>query len=453
MTDAAANLKAFKATRKQIKGSLTRVSTYLAALSFPDVSIIELRQRLRKASELWGSFNEAQSAIEELEPEEANEPTHLLERDTFESRYFAVTVELETLIERKSAAERAAHASRQINITANTSSYREGTPASQASNISNEHLKLLRVTLPTFSGKYEEWIPFRNMFISMIHENPMLPNVQKMQYLMSALTHEAKDIISSLEASDENYHEAWRMLKDRYNDDSLIIQKHVKALFEQPMLTKENYLELRQLLDNVLKHVRALKALKRPTYQWDDLLIHLVTSKMDPTTNKEWETTIKRGEIPTFNQLTDFLTQRCRALEASSRSQRTTLNTQKVNKSDKNKGTTAHVATTNIMCAYCAKGDHPIFKCANYLELEVDQRIKEAKYRKLCLNCLKVASHQAKQCGSGSCRKCLKRHNTLLHLEQIAKQPEADTKKTSTPPDKESVISTSVNHAAVGQDR
>lgn len=130
MTDAAANLKAFKATRKQIKGSLTRCSTYLATLSFPDVSIIELRQRLRKVSELWGSFNEAQSAIEELEPEEANEPIYLVERDMFESRYFAVTVELETLIERKSVAERAAQAFRQINITANTSSYREGTPAS-----------------------------------------------------------------------------------------------------------------------------------------------------------------------------------------------------------------------------------------------------------------------------------------------------------------------------------
>lgn len=155
-----------------------------------------------------------------------------MDKDTFESRYFAVTVELETLIERKSAAEREAQASHQINTTANISSYREGTPASQASNIPNEHIKLLRVTLATFSGKYEEWIPFRNMFISMIHENPILPNVQKMQYLMSVLTHEAKDIISSLEASDENYHEAWRMLKDRYNDDSLIIQKHVKALFE-----------------------------------------------------------------------------------------------------------------------------------------------------------------------------------------------------------------------------
>lgn len=57
----------------------------------------------------------------------------------------------------------------------------EGTPVSQGTNFPNEHLKLPRVTLPTFSGKYEQWIPFRNMFLSMIHENPVLPNVQKMQ--------------------------------------------------------------------------------------------------------------------------------------------------------------------------------------------------------------------------------------------------------------------------------
>lgn len=88
-----------------------------------------------------------------------------------------------------------------------------------------------------------------------------------MQYLISALTSEVKDVVSSLEASEENYIEAWRMLKDRYDGDSLIIQKHVKALFEQPVLGKENHLALKRLLDNILKHMCALKALKRPTAQ------------------------------------------------------------------------------------------------------------------------------------------------------------------------------------------
>jgi len=142
---------------------------------------------------------------------------------------------------------------------------------------------------------------------------------------MSALTGNAKEVISFLEASDEDYSETWEMLKERYNNDSLIIQKHVRALFEQPVLLKKNHLKLRHLLDNVLKHLRTLKALKRLTDQWNDILIYLVTSRLDQTMSKEWETTLKQGKIPTFNQLTDFLAQRCRALEASSCNQRATI--------------------------------------------------------------------------------------------------------------------------------
>lgn len=76
--------------------------------------------------------------------------------------------------------------------------------------------------MPTFSGKYEKWISFRNMFQSMIHQNASLPPVQKMQYLILALKGEAYDIFSSLEASADNYHEAWEMLKERYDDWSRI---------------------------------------------------------------------------------------------------------------------------------------------------------------------------------------------------------------------------------------
>lgn len=93
------------------------------------------------------------------------------------------------------------------------------------------------------------------------------------------------------------------MLKNRYDDPGLIIQKHVRALFEQPAITKENHIALRMLLDNVLKHLRALKALKRPVDRWDDLMIHMITSRLDHTTSKEWETTIRRGEIPSLDQL------------------------------------------------------------------------------------------------------------------------------------------------------
>lgn len=77
------------------------------------------------------------------------------------------------------------------------------------------------------------------------------------------------------------------MLKERYDDDSLIIQKHIKALFDQPVMTKENHLALQKLLNNIMKHLRTLKALKRPTEHWNDLMIHLVTSRLDSATSKK----------------------------------------------------------------------------------------------------------------------------------------------------------------------
>lgn len=151
----------------------------------------------------------------------------------------------------------------------------------------NDSLKLPRVSLPTFSGKYEEWISYRNMFHSMTKQNTILSDVQKIRYLLSSFKGEAFDVISSLEASAENYREAWQMLKDRYDNLSLIVGKHVKALFELLVMNRDNHATLRKLLDTILKHIRALKALKKPTDHWDDLMIHLVTSKLDPNQHIE----------------------------------------------------------------------------------------------------------------------------------------------------------------------
>jgi len=134
-------------------------------------------------------------------------------------------------------------------------------------------------------------------------------------------------------------------------------------------------------------------------------MIHLLTSRLDQKTNRAWEITLKRGEIPTLKQLTDFLTQHCKALEASVRTVRvgsSTLNQEKIGQT---KGISANLTTTINKCAYCGKEGHAIYNCGDYLQLEVNERIREGRARKLCLNCLKAVGPQAKQCGAGTCRK------------------------------------------------
>jgi len=73
---------------------------------------------------------------------------------------------------------------------------------------------------------------------------------------------------------------------------------------------------LRELLNTILKHLRALKVLKRPTESWDDLIIHIIVSKLDVVTTKAWETSIIDTNVPHLKTLIDFLSKSCQALES-----------------------------------------------------------------------------------------------------------------------------------------
>ena len=443
--DQATQLKALKSKRTQIKSQCTRFQTYNENIGASNVPIVELRHRLQKVSEVWNAFDVTQSGIEELEDEPGSLARHEEERSTFEAKYFSIVSDLETMIEGRLEAALAQ------NLNQVPREFREGTPATQGSIIPNDNLKLPRVNLPLFSGKFDEWIRFRNMFRSMIDQNNTLPNVQKLQYLLAALTDEALDVVSSLDTTDENYVTAWEMLKERYDDSSWIVQKHVKALFELPVINKENHLLLRRMIDNVSKHLRSLKALNRPTDNWDDMIIYLITSRLDPKTNRAWEVTLKRGQCPNTKQLLDFLSHHCRALEASDRTHRSGTNQEKSNSV---KPTSAHISLTGINCAYCSKQDHAIYACKNYLQLDAQKRTKEALSRKLCLNCLK-STHRVRQCGSGECRKCGKRHNTILHWDQESTNKESSQEEATTEDVKGSntskVIATSANHYSLEQ--
>jgi len=57
----------------------------------------------------------------------------------------------------------------------------------------------------------------------------------------------------------------------------------------------------------------------------------------------------------------------------------------------------------------------------------VDERYKEVKAKKLCTNCLRSTTHQARDCQSSTCCTCSKRHNILLHAKAQDKAQQEDT--------------------------
>lgn len=91
--------------------------------------------------------------------------------------------------------------------------------------VRNSQVKLPRIELPTFNGKYEDWHSFFDMFNSLIHSNREISDTQKFHYLRSSLKGDAAEIVSSLEISGSNYADAWTRLKKRYDNKRLIVQK------------------------------------------------------------------------------------------------------------------------------------------------------------------------------------------------------------------------------------
>lgn len=302
--------------RTTIKAQLTRFKGYLEKWSErPDKQ--QLVERLEKIKATWDKFDEVQSSIDALNTDEASDNS---ERALFEDAYFEVTARAQCGL----AAPPAAAPFRPPAVVGNV-----GTIQTQSSgqNIKT-NIKLPTINSPTFDGKYEAWLSFYDNFKSIVHDNENLTPVQKLQYLRSSLTNEAAQVIQLLETSSQNYEVAWALLVERYDNRRIIIQSHVRALFDLPKVIKESPLQLRSLVDAALKHT--LHVLGQPTNSWDAVLLHLITSKLDRNTHKEWERSLDGTDMPSIDNFWKFLKNRCHVLESinpESSSQLTKLQT------------------------------------------------------------------------------------------------------------------------------
>lgn len=388
--------------RGVIKAQLTRFATFIGEF-VDDFSQLELR--LEKCEQSWHEFNSIQGAIEELVPSEQFE-IQTRERLDFEDHYFNIVSQAKKLLSQ--------------NFNTAVAFSRTGSDRGSLHTVQNgltNNVKLPRIELPTFSGSYEHWLAFYDTFDSLINKNTELPDIQKFYYLRSSLKGEASEVIESLEVSNENYRVAWDLLKDRFQNRKLITHNHIKALFNIEPITKESHIFLRKLLDSVLKNMRALKVLGQPTEHWDALLIYLVCTKLDNNTKCAWEFENK-SEFPTFSELADFLSKRCQLLETTSTDKR--IATKPFHKfPDKPQAHhTKSFMSNNIECPIC-KQAHGIFHCTKFNNLSPSDKYSEIRRLKICSNCLK-SGHFSQQCTGGNCKKCNKKHNTLLHIDNYS---------------------------------
>lgn len=177
------------------------------------------------------------------------------------------------------------------------------------------NIKLPQIQLPKFVDDSESWLEFRDTYLSLIHENSSLTSIQKFHCLRASLIGKAADGIKNLTFSAENYVTAWDALCDRYNDKRMLIFNHIQALFALESIHKESSVKIRRLLDTSTKNLRSLKSLLSDDNLLEAFLIFLLTSKLDPVTNREWEEKQTDNDTIQFSELTEFLKSKASLLE------------------------------------------------------------------------------------------------------------------------------------------
>lgn len=411
------DIKSLKKTRSSHKAKLTIFKTYIDSLlpskRVNEVQAFELKARLDKILDLYNEFDSVQTDLESLV--EISDDEHK-EREIFENSYFGCVAFAQKMLSAASA-DQDAESVTGSNINTGPS----GRP----------NIKLPTINLPIFSGRYQEWLEYHDTYKSLIHDNTTIPKIHKFHYLRNTLKESASYIIKSLEFSAENYDIAWDLLCDRYNNDRILVNNHIQAIFNIPPIVQESSKALRSTIDSVNRNLRALKTLNLPTEHWDIIIIHMVSGKLDPGTLRDWEE--KRNNLtrlPTLQDFHTFLKNRADLLETVEESSTYTKPQQSQRRHSDithNRPKTFVVNQTQkqalFRCPVC-KNNHAIYQCMKFKSMPIEMRLDRVKQLNLCTNCLR-AGHDEQRCRLSSCKLCTHRHNTLLHNKNTV--PEAST--------------------------
>lgn len=302
---------------------------------------------------------------------------------------------------------------------------------------------LPEIALPSFDGSYGEWRSFRDMFSSMVLDNPDISYVERMHYLRSTLRGDALQLISNLKISEDSFTTAWEILITQYENTRLLATAHFDRLLSPVAMGSPTAREIQRFVATAVEASGALEALGLNPRAWDPVLVHLHVRRLSPSLREAWANKLgDSSDLPTFVQLQEFLKGRARALQSLALDEpaRPTTVTAKRTRSPTRSTARVHLTSTpstssapsarerswpvanRYPCSYCG-GAHYIASCDDFGELSSIDRKKAVDKLYLCYNCL--GRHSIRVCQTTrTCQMCQQRHHTYLHHTLKEERPQ-----------------------------
>jgi hypothetical protein len=231
--------------RGRVQANLSRIQTFVQQFDETQ-DVLNIKLRMGRHEEIWNKYEEIKDRIESIDCDPSRRDDF---RNEFETKFYDLNAKMQRII-----VEHNAKSNEQVQLT----------DASQQGSLNvHNKLKLPSIRLPIFSGQYDRWISFSDVFKAMIHENDSLPEIQKFHYLTSSLSGETERLISNLPMTPNNYTIAWKLLVERYENKRLIAASHIRQLLGLKQLQKESANEFAELVNTISNNINALQALLR----------------------------------------------------------------------------------------------------------------------------------------------------------------------------------------------
>ena len=301
---------------------------------------------------------------------------------------------------------------------------------------------LPKFELGKFDGAAHDWPDWIGRFKSVVHDQTFLNNNQRLAYLQNAVTRAAKTEIQYLREDGASYSLALRVIKSRFADASKIVRAAISKLNDAPSLRVNDFAGLTKLYQALRS---ALVTLHRQKFIADILSetnLSMVVEKLPEALATKWTMAVQKHEgqgRPNLFDLDRWLSAqvRCRQYliqnEATKLQTNSQLNPRRKDASARIATLTTRVNTTaqshkhtppsqssGPQACPCCTQYHLIYKCGEFKEKSIPDRIEMVKNLKLCFNCLK-RGHPVRECLSRNrCKvdSCNKHHHSLLHQER-----------------------------------
>lgn len=417
-----AELAKEKKKRTVAKTRVTKKEKFFVELDVENFDdLIELQLRKKDFDEAIQEFRLTQNAIIEL-VQEAEVETEANESLKMDDRVMIVDLKYEKCRKRLKDAD----IESDNESEATSGEYQSNVSGSRRNNERNyRSFKLPEIALPSFSGKYDEWLDFRRQFESLIKNDTRISESMKFLYLRSCLKGDAK----SLQCPEEKFEALWTALVNTYENKRYIINKHIAELRNIKVMTRNSGTDLREIINSCKKHVRAFLSFDFEMNPLNEaFLIQIVAEKIDYVIRNDYELSLEPTALPDWNKFVTYLEKRCNTLEAIELSKKNKLDNaerktydKKTNVSKKPNSKIFNNFTENdnqkikLKCYYCHK-NHYMTRCEGFEKLKITERWAKVRELELCSNCLNKG-HSKEECTRFRCPLCNGKHNKLLHTD------------------------------------